>query len=71
MYHLYTQNIPHKGALHFLETNPDGYKYPEQPNPDILGKVMNLVIKQYVWIWREILGTATGTKMAPAYANLD
>ena len=45
---LYT-NIPHEGvqsALHFLKTNPEGYRYPEQPNPDILGELMNIVLKR-------------------------
>ena len=48
---LYT-NIPHEGvqsALHFLKTNPDRYKYPEQPNPDILGELTNLVLKHNVF----------------------
>ena len=47
---LYT-NIPHEGvqnALHFLKNNPDGFKYPEQPNPDILGELMHLVLKHNV-----------------------
>ena len=74
---LYT-NIPHKGvesALHFLKTTPDGYKYPEQPNPDVLGELMNLVLKHNVFefdnkYYLQIQGTAMGTKMAPAYANL-
>ena len=74
---LYT-NIPHEcvqSALHFLKTNPDRYKYPEQPNPDILGELMNLVLKHNVFefdkkFYLQIQGTAMGTKMAPTYANL-
>ena len=44
---LYT-NIPHEegvqSALHFLKINPEGYRYPEQPNPDTLSKLINLVL---------------------------
>ena len=72
---LYT-NIPHKewiqSVLHFLKSNPEGYKYPEQPYPDILGE---LVLKHNDFEFNEefylqMQGTAMGTKMAPAYANL-
>ena len=45
---LYT-NIPPEGvqsALHFLKPNPEGHRYPEQPNPDTLGELMNLVLKR-------------------------
>ena len=53
---LYT-NIPHEegveSALHFLKTNPEGYRYPEQPNPDILGELMNLVLKHNVFEFDE------------------
>ena len=74
---LYT-NIPHEGvqsASHFLKTNPDTYKHPEQPNPEILSELMNLVLKHNVFefdekFYLQIQGTAMGTKMAPAYANL-
>ena len=74
---LYT-NISHEGvqsSLHFLKSNPEGYRYPEQPYPDILGELMNLVLKHNVFefdekFYLQIQGTAMGTKMAPAYANL-
>ena len=75
---LYT-NIPHEegvqSALHFLKSNPDTYKHPEQPNPEILGELMSLVLKHNVFefdekFYLQIQGTAMGTKMAPAYANL-
>ena len=75
---LYT-NIPHEegiqSALYFLKNNPDRYKYPEQPNPEILGELINLVLKHNVFefdekFYLQIQGTAMGTKMAPAYANL-
>ena len=48
---LYT-NIPHdegvQCVLRFLTNSPDKYKYPEQPNPEILGEFMNLVQKNNV-----------------------
>ena len=75
---LYT-NIPHEegvqSALHFLKTNPDTYKHPEQPNPEVLSEIMNLVLKHNVFefdekFYLQIQGTAMGTKMASAYANL-
>ena len=75
---LYT-NIPHEegiqSALHFLRTNPEGYRYPEQPNPHILGKLLNLVLKHNMFefdekFYLQIQGKAMRTKMAPAYANL-
>ena len=75
---LYT-NIPHhegiQSALHFLKNSPNTYKYPEQPNPDIIGELMTLVLQNNVFEFNEeyylqIQGTAMGTKMAPAYANL-
>ena len=60
--------------MHFLKTNPEGYRYPEQPNPDILDELMNLVLKHVFEFdenfYLQIQGTAMGTKMAPAYANL-
>ena len=75
---LYT-NIPHEegiqSALHFLSSLKESCKYPEQPNPEVLGELMNLVLKNNVFEFNEqfylqIQGTAMGTKMAPAYANL-
>ena len=53
----------------------ESYKHPEQPNPEVLGELMNLVLKNNVFEFNEqfylqIQGTAMGTKMAPAYANL-
>ena len=55
--------------------NPDAYKHPEQPNPEILGELMSIVLKHNVFeldekFYLQIQGTAMGTKMAPAYANL-
>ena len=74
---LYT-NILHEGvqsALHFLKSNPNAYKHPEQPNPEILCELMSLVLNHNVFefdeeFYLQIQGTAMGTKMAPAYANL-
>ena len=74
---LYT-NIPHdegvQSVLHFLQNNADKYKYPEQPSPEIL-ELINLVLKNNVFEFNEQFylqtqGTAMGTKIAPAYANL-
>ena len=75
---LYT-NIPHnegfQSALHFLKNSPNTYKHPEQPNPEIIGELMALVLQNNIFEFDEryflqIQGTAMGTKMAPAYANL-
>ena len=75
---LYT-NIPHEegiqNVLHFLTNHEECYKHPEQSNPEILGELMNLVLKNNVFEFNDQFylqkqGTAMGTKMAPAYANL-
>ena len=69
---LYT-NIPHhegiQSALHFLKNSPNTYKYLEQPNPEIIGELMTLVLQNNVFekYYLQIQGTAMGTKMAPAY----
>ena len=61
---LYT-NIPHEegvqSALHFLKSNPDTYKHPEQPNPEILGELMSLVLKHNVFekFYLQIQGTCS------------
>lgn len=72
---LYT-NIPHhegiQSALHFLKNSPNTYKYLEQPNPEIIGELMSLVLQNIVFdkYHLQIQGTAMRTKMAPAYTNL-
>ena len=75
---LYT-NIPRdediKSALYFLMNHKEQYKHPEQPNPEILGELINLVLKNNVFefndeFFLQTQGTAVGTNMAPAYANL-
>ena len=42
-------NIPHEegtqSVLHFLINDPNTYKYPEQQNPEILGELINIVLK--------------------------
>ena len=72
---LYT-NIPHKegieSILHFLTNKSLSYEHPEQPNPQIIAE---LVLKNNAFEFNEEFyiqkqGTAMGTKMAPAYANL-
>ena len=68
---LYT-NIPHEegiqSALHFLSNHKESNKHPEQPNPEVLGELMNLVLKNNVFKFNEqfylqIQGTAMGTKL--------
>ena len=53
---LYT-NIPHKegiqNVLHFLTNHEERYKHPEQSNPEILGELMNLVLKNNVFEFNE------------------
>ena len=75
---LYT-NIPHndgiQNVLHYLKNNPDSYTQPEQPTPEVLAELIDIVLKNNVFefnneYYLQIQGTAMGTKMAPAYANL-
>ena len=72
---LYT-NIPQEdgiqNVLYYFQNNPENYVRPEQPIPEVLTK---LVLKNNVFefnnnYYLQIQGTAMGTKMAPAYANL-
>ena len=51
------------------------YKYPEQPIPEVIGELINIVLKHNVFEFNEKFylqtqGTAMGTKMARTYANL-
>ena len=73
---LYT-NIPHDegklAAIKALEEqeNPD----PRQPPPEIIGELIDIVLQNNVFefndkAYLQIQGTAMGTKMAPAYANI-
>ena len=71
---LYT-NIPHKerilNTLYYLKNNPDAYKHPEHPTPEVLMKaVLKNVFEFNKKYYLQIQGMAMGTKMAPAYANL-
>ena len=73
---LYT-NIPHEEgreaavrALNRIE-NPD----PRQPPPTIVGLLIDVVLQNNIFefndnYYLQIQGTAMGTKMAPAYANI-
>ena len=69
---LYT-NIPHKdgteSTLYHLKNNPDNYTQPEQHLPEVLIELMDIVLINSN-CYLQIQGTAMGTKMAPAYANL-
>ena len=73
---LYT-NIPHsEGKLAAMKSlmkldNPD----PRQPPPEIIGELIDTVLQNNVFefndrTYLQIQGTAMGTKMAPAYANI-
>ena len=75
---LYT-NIPHEEGIEsltlFLNDKTQSYKHPEQPTPQILTELANIVLKNNAFEFNEEYylqkqGTAMGTKMAPAYANL-
>ena len=75
---LYT-NIPHnegiQSTLYYLKNDPEAYKHPEQPTPEVITELMEMVLKNNVFefndnYYLQIQGTAMGTKMAPAYANL-
>ena len=75
---LYT-NIPHEDSkqsiLYYLQANPDAYTQPEQPLPEVLAELTEIVLKNNVFefnndYYLQDQGTAMGTKMAPAYANL-
>ena len=45
---IYT-NIPYKegieNALHFLTNDPDTYLHPEQPTPQVLAELMEIVLR--------------------------
>ena len=72
---MYT-NIPHKKGIlntqYYLKNNPDAYNHPEHPTPEVLTELMKAVLKNNVFekYYLQIQGTAMGTKMALAYANL-
>ena len=75
---MYT-NIPHsdgkQSVLYYLQNNPDNYTRPEQPTPDVLVELIDIVLKNNVFefnnkYYLQIQGTAMGTKMAQAYANV-
>ena len=80
MYPPYTLTYPgHEGGLlsilYHLKANPENYTHPEQPTPEILTELINIVLKNNVFefngnFYLQIQGTAMGTKMAPAYANI-
>ena len=49
---LYT-NIPHndgkQNVLYYLQNNPDNYTRPEQPTPEVLTELINIVLKNNVF----------------------
>ena len=75
---LYT-NIPHEDGkqsiLYDLQANPDIYAQAEQPLPEVLAELIEIVLKNNAFkfnndYYLQIQGTAMGTKMVPAYTNL-
>ena len=72
---LYT-NIPHDEGKQFaMEALANGTPTPRQPPPEVLGELIDLVLKNNIFEfdgkhYLQIQGTAMGTKMAPAYANI-
>jgi hypothetical protein len=74
---LYTNILHSEGkqsVLYYLQNNPDNYTRAEQPTPDVLVELIDIVLKNNVFefhnkYYLQIQGTAMGTKMAPAYAN--
>ena len=69
----------HRVRLEIMNVLCTSYKLIQKaidtPNPDILGELMNLVLKHSVFefdekFYLQIQGTAMRTKMAPAYANV-
>ena len=63
-----------QSVLHFLSSDPDAYRQPEQPIQEVLSELVNTVLKNVFEFnnryYLQIQGTAMGTKMVPAYANL-
>ena len=60
--------------MHYT-TSEITYQHPDQQIPEVIAKLMNLVLKNNVFefdekFYLQTQGTAMGTKMAPAYANL-
>ena len=72
---LYT-NIPHDEGKRFaMEALANSDPTPGQPPPEVIGELIDLVLKNNIFEfdgkhYLQIQGTAMGTKMAPAYANL-
>ena len=72
---LYT-NITHDEGKQFaMEALANGIPTPRQPPPEVLGELIDLVLKNNIFefdgkYYLQIQGTAMGTKMAPAYANI-
>lgn len=73
---LYT-NIPHNEGIEICvkalreQANPD----PSRPPPEIVGELIRIVLNNNVFTFDEkyylqVQGTAMGTKLAPAYANI-
>ena len=75
---LYT-NTRHKHGIesikHFLHNKNQSYKHPEQPTPQIITELTSIVLKNNAFefnkgYYLQKQGTAIGTRIAPAYANL-
>ena len=73
---LYT-SIPHsdgiKACLEALHSSID--RFPDRPNPSVLACLLEIVLKNNIIefdgkVYKQLQGTAMGTKLAPAYANI-
>ena len=73
---LYT-SIPHsdgiKACLEALHSSVDSFS--DRPDPSVLSCLLEVVLKNNIFefdgkVFKQLQGTAMGTKLAPAYANI-
>ena len=73
---LYT-SIPHsdgiKACLEALHLSADSF--PDRPDPSVLSCLLEIVLKNNIFefdgrVYKQLQGTAMGTKLAPVYANI-
>ena len=69
---LYT-NIPHnegvQSVLHFLSGDPDAYRQPEQPIPEVLSELINIVLKNNVFEFNNKIILPTNPRYRHGYQN--
>ena len=77
MYAHSTQTFPMRtgNRVYYMTYRPiQTYAQAEQPLPEVLAELIGIVLKNNAFkfndYYLQIQGTAMGTKMAPAYANL-